>query len=67
MFHLLKKSNCHETNGSANDIEKLINKNEVIEFSESADQFLQGLAMSNLVALVFHFYCPRFAPLEGLN
>ncbi|XP_018644953.1 hypothetical protein Smp_194430 [Schistosoma mansoni] len=29
---------------------------------ESADKFLRGLAMANLVALTFHFYCPELAP-----
>ncbi|CAH8470721.1 unnamed protein product [Schistosoma rodhaini] len=28
---------------------------------ESADKFLRGLAMANLVALTFHFYCPELA------
>ncbi|CAH8441161.1 unnamed protein product [Schistosoma turkestanicum] len=31
---------------------------------ESADKFLGGLAMANLVALAFHFYCPELAPAE---
>ncbi|KAK4473989.1 hypothetical protein MN116_003307 [Schistosoma mekongi] len=61
--HLLdkKKPNDAESSVSSNNSMYTVNTDSL---KESADKFLRGLAMANLVALTFHFYCPELAPFD---
>ncbi|CAH8834369.1 unnamed protein product [Trichobilharzia szidati] len=61
--HLINedKSNDSHSPASSCDSANTINTDSL---KESADIFLRGLAMANLVALSFHFYCPELAPAE---
>ncbi|CAH8462484.1 unnamed protein product [Schistosoma mattheei] len=56
-----KESSKKEQSESSCDSTYTINTDSL---KESADKFLRGLAMANLVALTFHFYCPELAPAE---
>ncbi|CAH8467366.1 unnamed protein product [Heterobilharzia americana] len=61
--HLIgeEKSNNTQSPASSCDSANTINTDSL---KSSADIFLRGLAMANLVALTFHFYCPQLAPAE---
>ncbi|TNN11865.1 Patronin isoform 2 [Schistosoma japonicum] len=56
-----KKLNDAESPVSSNNAMYTANTDSL---KESADKFLRGLAMANLVALTFHFYCPELAPFD---